>query len=43
MIDERTLRVAIARNPFANRIPGILREAHSLYAAAPQKRLSQSD
>ena len=40
--DERALRAACAKNPFAVRIPVILREAHALYDAAPQKRLSQS-
>jgi predicted aldo/keto reductase-like oxidoreductase len=43
MKDERAMRAACAKNPFADRIPAILREAHALYDAAPQKRLSQSD
>jgi hypothetical protein len=40
---ERALLAACAKNPFAGRIPAILREAHALYDAAPLKRLSQTD
>jgi len=29
-------------SPFAGRIPGLLAEAHDLFAAAPAKRLSES-
>jgi len=43
MKDERALRAACAKNPFADRIPAILRQAHALYDGAPLKRLSQSD
>jgi predicted aldo/keto reductase-like oxidoreductase len=43
MKDERKMRAACAKNPFADRIPAILREAHALYDAAPLKRLSQTD
>lgn len=43
MKDEAAMRAACAKNRFADRIPGILREAHALYDAEPKKRLSQSD
>ncbi len=41
-VDESALRPALKNSPFADRIPGILREAHTLFYEAPQKRLSQS-
>lgn len=40
--DEAALRTAVSASPFADRIVGILREAHALLFEAPQKRLSQS-
>ena len=36
------LRAALGKNPFAERVPAILREAHELLRDAPNKRLSQS-
>ncbi|MEI8235435.1 MAG: aldo/keto reductase [Verrucomicrobiota bacterium] len=41
--DEAALRRTLAASPFADRIPGILRDAHGLLADAPLKRLSQSE
>ena len=41
-IDEPTLRTALARHPFADRLPAILREALALLYDTPKKRLSES-
>jgi hypothetical protein len=41
--DDRKLLAAVAKNPFADRIPQILREAHQFLFDAPKKRLSQTD
>ena len=40
--DEPALVRAVAGNPFAAKIPGILREAHALLFDEPKKRLSES-
>ena len=41
-LDWSRLDEAIRRSPFADRLAGILREAHDLFHDAPVKRLSQS-
>jgi predicted aldo/keto reductase-like oxidoreductase len=41
--DAGAIQLACRRSPSAERIPGILAEAHSLLHGAQQKRLSQSD
>jgi len=40
---DADMRAALAASPFADRIPGILREAHEWFFEKPAKRLSQSD
>ena len=42
-IDREKLRPALAKSPFAQRVPDILTEAHSMFFDAPVTRLSQSD
>ena len=41
-LDEPALVQALSGNPFAAKIPGILREAHALLFDEPKKRLSES-
>ncbi|MGD0538778.1 MAG: aldo/keto reductase [Verrucomicrobiota bacterium] len=41
-VSQLDLRATLAQSPFADRIPGILREAHELLSEAPKQRLSQS-
>ncbi len=41
-LDQYDLSRCLRHSPFAERIPGILREAHTLYYEAPVQRLSQS-
>lgn len=41
-LNERKLAPLLARSPFAERIPVILKESHEMLFEAPQKRLSQS-
>ncbi len=41
--DEAAVRKVLHASPFADRIPGILRDAHQLLVDAPKKRLSQGD
>lgn len=41
-VDEVDLRDCLRASPFADRIPGILREAHALFHEKPAQRLSRS-
>jgi predicted aldo/keto reductase-like oxidoreductase len=41
--DPAAVRSALGAHPFAERIPGILAEAHTLLHGEEQKRLSQSE
>ncbi len=41
--DAEKIRTALDGNPFADRIPGILAEAHAMLHGEQQKRLSESD
>lgn len=41
-VHQRDLSVCLSRNPFADRIPAILQEAHRMLVDAPQQRLSAS-
>ncbi|MCS6772165.1 MAG: aldo/keto reductase [Kiritimatiellae bacterium] len=41
-VDEVDWRKVLARSPFANRIPDILRDAHVRFFEGPRKRLSES-
>jgi len=41
-LDRRKLPGALSQSPFADRIPTLLEEAHTLYHDAPVKRLSQT-
>jgi len=43
VINTEALRPVLVHSPFADRIPDILRESHSLFFTAPKKRLSQEE
>jgi len=40
--DDDAIKAAVSSSPFADRIPGILRDAHKLLYRAPEKRQSES-
>ena len=42
-VDDKKLLPVLKQSPFAERIPGILREAHTMLVEAPKARLSQSE
>ena len=42
-VDDEKIRAALDGNPFAERIPSILAEAHAQLHGEQQKRLSESD
>lgn len=42
LVKDVELRLAASQSPFADRIPGILREAHAMLFDVPKKRLSES-
>jgi predicted aldo/keto reductase-like oxidoreductase len=42
-LDDEQLRGALQKNPFCDRIPALLREAHAMLFDQPKTRLSQSD
>lgn len=41
-VDDEALKPFLVNSPFADKIPGILREAHALLFDEPKKRLSES-
>ena len=41
--DDAKMLQVVSASPFAQKIPGILRETHAMLLEAPKKRLSQSD
>jgi predicted aldo/keto reductase-like oxidoreductase len=41
-VDEATLRPVLQKSPFREKIPNVLRDAHSMLFDKPKARLSQS-
>ena len=41
-VDRLDLRACLRQSPFADRIPGILKESHAMFFEKPVKRLSES-